>query len=271
MGGDVMGARKAVWQAIVISNEALTETIYLMTLNVDGLAEQVDPGQFIHMSIPTLQTHILRRPFSVYDVDVEAHTIDILYQVVGSGTLDMTTWEPGYTTDMIAPIGRAWEIPEGTKHALLVGGGIGAAPLFLLYKQLLQKGIETDVVLGATTHAALVSHERYTNAGNSEPFCSTDDGSFGQAGFATPLAEEAIKKASDGGNPYDFIAACGPEPLMRGIAALASDNDIECFVSMEKRMACGVGACLSCIVETTKGRKRACVDGPIFNAQDIIW
>lgn len=266
-----MGARKAKWQAIVLKNKAITDSIYLMTLRVSGLAPQVDPGQFIHMSIPTLQANILRRPFSVYDKDEDMETIDILYQIVGSGTLDMSRWQPGYLTDIIAPIGQAWDVPKGTEHALLVGGGIGSAPLFLLYKQLLNDGIDVDVILGATTKDALICLERYASAGGGEPLCSTDDGSFGFAGFATPLAEETVKKAAEKGNPYDFIATCGPEPLMRGISQIAGAGGIKCLVSMERRMACGIGACLSCVVDTKGGRKRACIDGPIFDAESIVW
>lgn len=266
-----MGARKAKWQAIVLGNKAITDTIYLMTLRVNGLAPQVDPGQFVHMSIPTLQANILRRPFSVYDKDENMETIDILYQTVGAGTLDMSKWQPGYLTDIIAPIGQPWEVPTETRHALLVGGGIGAAPLFLLYKQLIKDGIDVDVILGAATKDALVCLERYSGLGGTEPSCSTDDGSFGFAGFATPLTESTIEAAKEKGNPYDFIATCGPEPLMRGVSQIAEAAGIKCLVSMERRMACGIGACLSCIVDTKSGRKRACIDGPVFNAESIVW
>ena len=255
----------------VISNERLSGPLYLMRLYSSELASQIRPGQFVHMSIPSLQANILRRPFSIYDADSDEGWIDILYQVVGDGTDAMTEWEAGYRTSMIGPIGREWEAPEDCERALLVGGGVGAAPLFLLCKELLANGTTVDVILGAATKDSLVCKARYDSAGPNYMRCTTDDGSYGTEGFATIEIERAIQEANINGIKYDYAAICGPEPLMRAASSMTVSEGIPTQISMEKRMACGVGACLSCIVETVSGRKRACVDGPIFEAEKVVW
>lgn len=255
----------------VLSNGCLGGPLYLMRLHAPKLANQIRPGQFVHMSVPTLQAHILRRPFSIYDVNIEEGTIDVLYQIVGDGTQNMSMWLPGYRTSMIGPIGTTWTPPLDCKRALLVGGGVGAAPLLLLCRVLLDAGVEVDVILGAATKESLVCKERYDSVGPGCVLCTTDDGSFGTPGFATIELEHALDQAKADGITYDYAAICGPEPLMKGASAMTMNAGIPTQVSMERRMACGVGACLSCVVDTVDGRKRACVDGPIFDAQKVVW
>lgn len=258
-------------RAKVISNRHLFGSLYLMELSCPFVAANIMGGQFVHMEIPDREAHILRRPFSVFARDEEAGTIEILYQVLGAGTEAMATWEPGFETRMIGCIGRGWEAPYTTERALIVGGGVGAAPLYLLARELMEADVEVDVILGAATEGALVCRARYEQACGKPPVCSTDDGTFGRAGFATVLVEEALAKAAEEGRPYDYAAVCGPEPFMRACARLLHDAGVHTQVSMEKRMACGIGACLSCVVRTISGKQRACVDGPVFEAEDIVW
>ena len=151
----------------------------------------------------------------------------------------------------------------------------GASP-----EELTAAGIATDAILGAYTIDALVARERYGAVLGCEPACSTDDGTYGRAGFCTPLVEEALAAAAAEGAPYDYVACCGPEPLMKIVAGMADAAGVFCEVSMERRMACGVGACLvcacdmaclSCVVDTTAGKRRACVDGPVFCASEVVW
>lgn len=259
------------YPSIVLGNRKRTDALWVMTLRALELAAAVQPGQFVHMEMPTLQSHILRRPFSVYDTDAEAGTVDILYQVVGTGTADMTRWQPGYLTSMIGPIGNRWSPPAGAGRALLVGGGVGAAPLYLLCKELVARDVDTDVVLGAATKDALVCRDRYSSLKGSSPRCSTDDGTFGREGFCTLLVDDALAEAEAAGCPYDYAAVCGPEPLMRAVVAQTEGRVPAVQVSLERRMACGIGACLSCVVDTVSGKRRACVDGPIFDAKEVLW
>ena len=237
------------YRATVLSNERATDTLYVMELSVEearndatacGLAGCIQPGQFVHMSIPTLQSHILRRPFSVYAADPASGRVDILYQVVGDGTAEMVDWKPGQRTMMIGPIGRGWTVPDDARRALLVGGGVGAAPLFMLCEQLVARGVQVDVVLGAATKDALVCRSRYEAVCGCPPACSTDDGTFGREGFCTSLVEESIASSVEESQPYDYGAVCGPEPLMRIASQAMTAAGIHCQVSMERRMACGI-------------------------------
>ena len=142
----------------------------------------------------------------------------------------------------------------------------------MLAETLKAGGTPFDVVLGAQTKDALVTRGRYQGLLGCDPCCATDDGSYGRSGFCTSLVEERLAAGclSDG-EPYDFLAVCGPEPLMRIVAGMGASAGARTQVSLEKRMACGVGACLSCVVDTTSGKRRSCVDGPIFEAGEVVW
>ncbi len=263
-------------RARILANGEVGPNLYLMELAAPRIAASIEPGQFVHMKVPNMEAHILRRPFSVYARDAAAGTLEILYQAVGFGTDHMTRIEPERAehlsgAELIGPVGRAWQQPAGARRALLVGGGVGAAPLFMLCEQLVGAGVRTDVVLGAQTEAALACRARYEALLDAPPRCATDDGSFGREGFCTSLVEEALVEAAAAGEPYGYLAVCGPEPLMKIVAGMAAEAGVPCEASMEKRMACGVGACLSCVVDTVDGKKRACVDGPVFDARKVVW
>lgn len=262
--------------ALIVSNEVVGPRLNVMVLKSPEIASMVKPGQFVHLKVPGYNEHILRRPFSVYSRDADAGTIDILYQEVGSLTTKLPQLKCG-SVQLIGPVGHGWSGPalynQGIcKRALLVGGGVGAAPLFMLAQQLISLGCLTDIILGAQTFSALVARTRYESLLGHEPFCATDDGSYGRAGFCTSLVQERLEQGcSKDGASYDYLAVCGPEPLMRIVADMGSQANVYTEVSMEKRMACGIGACLSCVVDTVDGKKRSCVDGPIFDAAKVMW
>lgn len=257
--------------APILVNEEAGCKIWLMTVRAPEIAATARPGQFVHVKIPGMEGHILRRPLGIYAADREAGAVDMMYQVLGFGTEHMTELAAGDAVEMIGPIGRGWQVPEGCKRALVVAGGVGSAPLYPLVEELVARGVAVTSVLGASTIDALVARERYGAALGCEPACSTDDGTYGRAGFCTPLVEEALASAAAEGAPYDYVACCGPEPLMRIVAGMADAAGVFCEISMERRMACGVGACLSCVVDTTDGKRRACVDGPVFPASEVVW
>ncbi len=250
----------------VLSNTHLGRNLYLMEVESPEISAALQPGQFVHMHLPNMEGHILRRPFSVYDVHPEKGTMEIMYQTVGFGSTHMVNIQPGETVSNIGPVGKGWHAPENCKRALLVGGGVGAAPLFMYAKQLVADGVEVDVVLGAQTAEAMVASGRYEEALGKAPVIATDDGSLGYSGFCTYPTQDLLNQ-----NTYDHVACCGPEPLMRIVAGMAAQAGVECQVSMERRMACGVGACLSCVVDTNDGKKRCCVDGPVFEADEVVW
>ena len=273
-------------RARILGNAEAGPNLYLMTLEAPRIAARIEPGQFVHMKVPGMEAHVLRRPFSVYARDAQAGTLEVLYQAVGFGTAHMAGLARDGASDagaaaeaveLIGPVGRGWD-PAGATRALLVGGGVGAAPLFMLCERLVGSGVRADVVLGAQTASALACRGRYeallsagASCGCEGPHCATDDGSFGRAGFCTSLVEEALAAAAGQGAPYGDVAVCGPEPLMKIVAGMAACADVRCEVSLERRMACGIGACLSCVVDTAHGKRRACVDGPVFDAAEVVW
>lgn len=254
---------------VILANDKVGPRLHVITIESPAIAERVQPGQFVHVKIPGRNEHILRRPFSVYSKSAENHTIDILYQEVGALTEYLPLLKSG-TMEVLGPLGNTWN--EECTCALIVGGGVGAAPLYMLAERLSAKGVPFDVVLGAQTKDALVAERRYQAICSGSVNCSTDDGSYGRAGFCTSLVEERLANGySADGRPYDFLAVCGPEPLMRIVARQGAQAGVFTQVSLEKRMACGIGACLSCVVETKQGKKRSCVDGPVFDAREVMW
>ena len=255
--------------ARIVANDQVGPRLHLLTLESPVIAGKVEPGQFVHVRVPGRNENILRRPFSVYSRSLEAGTFDILYQEVGELTSYMPSLDGG-SIDVIGPVGNTWNAE--CSHALLVGGGVGAAPLFMLAERLAANGTPFDVVLGAQTKDALVTLRRYEDLIGGMPCCATDDGTFGRAGFCTSLVEERLAQGClVDGAPYDFLAVCGPEPLMKIVAGMGEKAGVRTQVSMEKRMACGIGACLSCVVDTVSGKRRSCVDGPIFEAREVVW
>ncbi|MBR3182524.1 MAG: dihydroorotate dehydrogenase electron transfer subunit [Eggerthellaceae bacterium] len=256
-------------KARILTNENVGPRLHLMVIESPIIAKSIQPGQFVHVKFPDLEAHILRRPFSVYGHNEKSGTIDILYQEVGSVTRLMPSMQSG-EIELIGPIGNTWS--TDCTRALLVGGGVGAAPLFMLAETLKHAGTPFDVILGAQTKDALVARDRYKALMEREPCCATDDGSYGSPGFCTSLVEERLSQGCiEDGAPYDFLAVCGPEPLMRIVADMGAKAGVRTQVSMEKRMACGIGACLSCVVDTVDGKKRSCIDGPIFEANKVVW
>jgi dihydroorotate dehydrogenase electron transfer subunit len=206
---------------------------------------------------------ILRRPFSVHRASGER--IELIYQVLGRGTRALAEADRGARMDLLGPLGTGWRVPEGLHHALLVGGGLGAAPLGMLAEELASAGVASTVALGAPTQERLVARELFERVARRVEV-STDDGSAGERGLVTGLTERLLALGET-----DVAYVCGPEAMSRIVAAQASARGIACQVSLERLMACGIGACLSCVCSTVKGRVRACVDGPVFDAEEVLW
>lgn len=247
----------------VVRNERVTEGVGLLVLDAPRVAASVEPGQFVHLKIAESAAFLLRRPFSVHGA--ADGRIEILYQVLGTGTRAMSLLEPGDVLDAIGPLGHGWEVPDGITHALLVAGGLGAAPLGMLAERLAEAGIAVTVAQGAPTADRLVSRERFEAVARRVEV-STDDGSAGHGGFVTAVSERLITQ-----DRPDVVYVCGPEVMARSVVKQAASAGVPCQVSLERLMACGIGACLSCVVTTVHGRKRACVDGPVFDAGEVCW
>ncbi|PKQ29992.1 MAG: dihydroorotate dehydrogenase electron transfer subunit [Actinobacteria bacterium HGW-Actinobacteria-10] len=257
------GAPPALENVTVFRNERIADGVGLLALHAPRCAREVRPGQFVHLRIASGTDFILRRPFSVHRASGE--TIEILYQVLGTGTRAMSLLERDATLDLIGPLGTGWSIAPRMEHALIVTGGLGAAPLGMLAEELSAAGVAITVAMGAPCAERLVAREVY-DAVARRVVIATDDGSSGERGFVTVLTMRLLATES-----FDCVYVCGPEIMQRIVARQASAADVTCQVSLERLMACGIGACLSCVVSTRDGRKRACVDGPVFDAGDVLW
>ncbi|MCD8316931.1 MAG: dihydroorotate dehydrogenase electron transfer subunit, partial [Eggerthellaceae bacterium] len=178
--------------------------------------------------------HLLRRPFGIYDSQDD--TFEILYQVIGPGTTLMSGLETGLSIEVMGPIGKAWNPPGHIDEALLVAGGVGSAPIYPLAKELVGRGVTVSVVLGASTAEALVSREKFGGLTGAEPMCATDDGTYGRAGFCSQIAEDLVDEAIRGDRMIDYIACCGPDPLMKKVGRMAIGAGIICELSLERRM-----------------------------------
>ncbi|MBU4556383.1 MAG: dihydroorotate dehydrogenase electron transfer subunit [Actinobacteria bacterium] len=256
-------SRPALERVRVVGNERIAPGVGILTLQAPRCASEVSPGQFVHLRVAEGRDFILRRPFSVhraYD-----GMIEILYQVLGVGTRAISLLEREQTLDLVGPLGRGWSAPEGLAHALIVTGGLGAAPLGMLAEELAAAGVAVTVAMGAPTQERLVARGLYETVVR-RVVLATDDGSAGERGFVTAPVKRLLAEST-----FDQMYVCGPEVMQRLVADMAKEANVPCQVSLERLMACGIGACLSCVVSTRDGLKRACVDGPVFDAEDVLW
>ncbi|EEG78197.1 dihydroorotate dehydrogenase electron transfer subunit [Dethiobacter alkaliphilus] len=219
------------------------------------------PGQFVQVAVGETHDPYLRRPISVHDCSEDSLTL--LYRAAGRGTTLLSAKNAGDTVDIVGPLGNGF--PHHKGPAVVVAGGIGAAPLYYLLRSLREAGQDVYFFYGARTKDELVMQKDYENL-VSEYAEATDDGSAGYHGFVTELAQKAIAQREA------HVFACGPEGMLRQVSAIAARYNRTCYVSLEARMACGVGACLGCVVPVgTSGEyKRVCVDGPVFAGREVF-
>lgn len=242
-------------------NEAIGTDYFALYLKCPELLPEIFPGQFAEVLVSNSTTTYLRRPFSIYDADYDANELALLIKKVGDGTIALSKLKQGEIVNLVYPLGNTFSMPEG-KKALLVGGGVGIAPMLLLAKRLRKNGYLPDILIGGRTKNDIVEPEKYQPYG--EVFITTDDGSLGEKGMVTqhPVFTNSIES-------YDAIYACGPDPMMKAVAKLADQYNIFCEISLENTMACGIGACLCCVVETVEGNKTTCVEGPVFDTRRL--
>ena len=251
--------------AKLLSIRPLAQGYSVLTLEAPAIAAEACPGQFVHVRIPTLEASRLRRPFSIYDADPVTGRLFVLYKVVGLGTRHLAALPEGTTLQVLGPIGTPFPLtPEGTPY--LVGGGYGVAPLWFLATQLPRKGI---LFVGGRTAADILETERFREAGW-EVRIATQDGSLGTQGLVTAPLDVALNEGQKA-----ELYACGPDGMLRAVGERAIRHGIKGWLSLDKHMVCGVGACLACVqrVRTSEGERlaRVCVDGPIFEAREIVW
>ena len=243
-----------------------------LSLAAPSIAERARPGQFVHVLPPSVKL-ILRRPFSLLSTDPARGLIAILFRVVGEGTRLLAASGAGDSLDIIGPLGNGFPIGRAGP-ALIVGGGVGIPPLvFLTESLLLQRGSPADVRvhLGAKDRAALICTDEFRALGI-EPILATEDGSAGLQGLVT----DALPGPKESMPPKTVIYACGPIGMLKAVARWASDRALTCYVSLENKLACGIGACLGCSIPVRSDDRsiryeRVCCDGPVFEAGRVAF
>lgn len=304
--------RRGSATGLVVSNAAVRSRFYRLQLRIQGdgsaLFSQTQPGQFAELQLSSLSVPpadqipdgladaaqrqiILRRPFSYCDIEVEntdSVRLDFLYCVLGPGTVRMTTLKEGDPVSILGPLGNGFSVPEGKKAAVLVAGGMGAPPMQHLARFLSENhgDIAMTVIAGARDAESIPFATKASGKDDAiieefapfagEQIVTTDDGSFGRKGFVTVHLENWLTNAKY--RPSEIVIfSCGPEAMLAEVAKVAEKHNVDCQVSMERMMACGIGLCQSCAVDVKQaGSKDAvyklcCKDGPVFDSKDVVF
>ena len=236
----------------IVSNKALTETVFQMVLKGDTTAITA-PGQFVNLKLEGLY---LRRPISV--CDLEGDKLTIVYKAVGKGTEQMSRMQSGAKLDVLTGLGNGYDLSLSGDKPVLLGGGVGVPPMYLLAKKLLKQGKKVSVILGFNTKSEIFYEEEFKKLG-CDVTVTTVDGSYGTKGFVTTVLENM---------EYTYFYTCGPEPMLKAVykASVTSGQ-----MSFEKRMGCGFGACMGSSCKTITGYKRICKEGPVMKKEEILW
>lgn len=255
--------KKYILDLVVTQNIRLHANYVLIKLtHADPLPEML-PGQFAEIRIDGSNTTFLRRPISINYVDRTTNEVWFLVQLVGDGTRKLATVGQGDIVNVVMPLGNGFTMPqEAGVKPLLVGGGVGTAPMLMLGAELVKMGYEPTFLLGARSSKDLLQLEHFNQLG--KVYTTTEDGSMGEKGYVT---QHSILQTEQ----FDMIYTCGPKPMMVSVAKYAKTHEITCEVSLENKMACGVGACLCCVENTDEGHVCVCKDGPVFNIKKLLW
>ncbi|HKK01186.1 MAG TPA: dihydroorotate dehydrogenase electron transfer subunit [Desulfuromonadales bacterium] len=264
----------------ILSNQEISPGYYRMRILAPGFGELARPGQFIMFRVQQALPPLLRRPFGVFrtgflPADCEGlppkEYLEILYKVVGSGTGIMSELHEGDRVEVLGPLGKGFDLGSAERPKILVGGGIGLVPLFMLAGELVRQGQQVRLLMGGRTRDDILAVTEFERLGV-ETYVSTDDGSLGEQGFVTQVLESKLDEA-----PTADVYACGPMPMIEAVQGICAERSVPLQVSLEALMACGVGACLGCVVkgaghsETNPRYLCSCKEGPVFRAEQLDW
>lgn len=244
----------------VVENLKLNNSFFKLILTHSQKLPEMLPGQFVEVKVENTPTVYLRRPISINDVDCKANTLSLIIKSVGDGTNALSKLSAGDSLNLLLPLGNGFTLLEGGS-AILVGGGVGIAPLLYLGRKLKENGVKVSYLLGFKYNSDLIDLSSFEAIG--EVNVTTEDGSVGVKGFVTNHPVISGK--------FDRMYVCGPTPMMKSVAKCALQSGVDCEVSLENMMACGLGACLGCVTQTKEGHKCVCSDGPVFNIKDLEW
>lgn len=247
----------------LIKKESIAKEIYSFTILCPEIADITKAGQFVHI-LP--KGYTLRRPISICGIDKSKGTLKIVFEVRGNGTKELSEIQTGELIDMIAPLGNGFTLNDDIKKVVLIGGGIGTPPMLPLAEIY---GEDATVITGFRNASAVILQDDFKKTGAKTILC-TDDGSTGIKGLVINPLEDILKSEK-----VDLICACGPTPMLKAITKLADTFNVECQVSLEERMGCGIGACLVCACKINKNGEEqmlhVCKNGPVFNSKEVVW
>jgi len=248
---------------VIKKNVTLSNQYSLLILTSPDKLPEMLPGQFAEVRVDGSSTVFLRRAISIHYVDYEINELWLLIQIVGDGTKRLAELKSGENVNLLLPLGNSFNLPASKDaKVLLIGGGVGVAPLLFLGDYMKKNGFEVNFLLGARSKADLLQLCEFERFGN--VFTTTEDGSHGESGYVT---QHSLLKGAN----FDYIYTCGPTPMMKAVASYAAQTKTNCEVSLENTMACGIGACLCCVTDTTEGHLCVCTEGPIFNITKLKW
>ncbi len=245
----------------ILANDRLTAEVFRLTVYAPEIAAAAAPGQFVMVQVSGSLDPLLRRPFSIHSRGADG-SLSLLFKVVGKGTALLAQAKTGDEIDLLGPFGRGFDLSAAEKPVCLIGGGMGIAPLLFLAQELPGKKY---ALLGARNHDELAPLAKAFAELGCTVQLATDDGSLGHHGFVPDLLDEVLPDVSR-------VCTCGPSPMMRSVASKCRQAGKPCQVSVETHMACGMGACLGCVMPGADGRQvHVCTDGPVFNAEELAW
>ena len=235
----------------------------LLRLTSENPLPEMLPGQFVEVRVDETPSVLLRRPISIHYYDKKANELGLLVQLVGNGTRWMATLKAGDVLNVVLPLGNGFTLPaDNTVRPLLVGGGVGVAPLLYLGMKLKEMGVAPTFLLGSRTENELMQIAEFEKVGR--VFITTENGAVGEQGYVTQHSVLAREQ-------FDQVYTCGPKPMMVAVARWAKGVGVACEVSLENKMACGVGACLCCVEDTKEGNVCVCKEGPVFSIDKLSW
>lgn len=254
-------------KAELIKKEFLKDDICKMTLKSPEIVGSAKPGQFVEIRVVDNIDPLLRRPISIYNADETNGELEFIFQIKGKGTDLLAKRNVGEEIDVLGPLGYGTFKFDKYKNIAIIGGGIGIFPLHELSKRAKIAGISSSIYIGFRNKDLVILEEEFRNVCDNL-ILATDDGSYGRNGFAINFLKEDVKK-----NRPDCIYACGPVPMLKAIQEFAKEENIPCQISLEERMACGMGVCLGCAVKYVENGKEqykhVCKNGPVFNAENV--
>ena len=268
------------FKSMVLNNQEVSPAYFRMRMTAPPAIGGAIPGQFVMVRVNDSIDPLLRRPFGIFDLgsfeteftDCGRQTyLEILYKVVGKGTEMLSRFRHGDHLDILAPLGTGFQVGEPSGEKILVGGGVGLAPLYYLARDLVKTG-KVRLFAGGRTKEDILCITEFERLGV-ETYVATDDGTLGESGLVTEVMERRLT----GRSGDRMIFACGPHPMLQAVATIAERLQVPCQVSMEAYMACGVGACLGCVMkgrnhsESTPDYRCVCKDGPVFDSRELQW